>query len=350
MEKVTQADVAKALNISRTTVARALNDTGYVESELKATIIKTSEEMGYKVNTIARTLAMRREWHVYCFLVSYDNTFAEHLAEGIGAAEREFAHYGIKLHIKRNSPTDPMKQVEAISETLQTKTVDAMIIAPMLVDEINEVLEKWAKKDLPIAALSLELQDKKCLFYVGNDHYEGGRIAADMLAKLMGKQGDILVVNAFNEYPSLASRYAGFIDKMNNFKDIKIIETHYIHSLEESYQATKDTLKTHNSIKGIYSNTDVIHIANAIKETSHQDISVVGNDLNEDIKTYISKGIIEATLHPRPYFQGYLVGKYMCIYLLKGQAPKQVNTYVGYDIVTETNLDVEQYFTIMTEQ
>jgi LacI family transcriptional regulator len=348
MRHATQTDIAKVLNISRTTVARALNDSGYVDADLKEAIIRTAEQLGYKVNPIARTLAMKKERSIYCLLVSYNTDFANKLEDGIRAAENEFSHYGIKVNIIKNNPERPQDQLKALKNVFKDNTVEGLIIAPLLNDEIDKILQESAPSNLPIASINLHMTNEKSLFYVGSDHYKGGIIAADVLAKLIGKEGKIAIFNTLNEYESLYKRYNGFIKKITDFNKIEIVNSCYLNSLEEAYNLTKDILKEYSDLKGIYSNTEVVYIAKALEELGRTDVKVIGNDLNESVKSYIRNGYIEATLHQRPYFQGYLVGKYMFNYIINGIKPINEITYVGYDIVTETNLDVEDYFTILT--
>ena len=56
---VTIKDIAKAANVSRGTVDRALNNRDGVNSDVAARIKALAEDMGYKPNTIAKALATR---------------------------------------------------------------------------------------------------------------------------------------------------------------------------------------------------------------------------------------------------------------------------------------------------
>lgn len=58
---VTQKEIAKRLGVSRSTVARALNDTGPVKAEIKRKILKLSKELNYEKNYIGKSLALQKE-------------------------------------------------------------------------------------------------------------------------------------------------------------------------------------------------------------------------------------------------------------------------------------------------
>ena len=71
MEKrVTIYDIAARLGISTATVNRALTGKPRVKEETRELVLKTAAEMGFKPNTLARSLARRR-------LPSFLSTFPE---------------------------------------------------------------------------------------------------------------------------------------------------------------------------------------------------------------------------------------------------------------------------------
>lgn len=348
MKKITQEDIAKKLNITRTTVARALNNNGYVEASLREKILLTAQEMGYKTNLIAKTLAKKGGWNIYCFIVSYNEAYARQMEAGLRSVEKEFQHYGFTLHVVRNNPDQPELQVENLEQVLKTKVVDGLIIAPMLNDKINQILDTYAKKNLPISSLTERLDNDRNLFHVGSNSFEGGAIGADLLSKLMGSKGKIVVINAFNEFEALSLRYQGFVQEIQKYPGIEVVETIYVDHIKDSYEAAKKALAAYPDLSGMYTNTEVVYLSHAIKEAGRREIQLVGNDLNNEIKELIYNGYLQVALHARPYFQGYLSGKYMFNYLLNSIHPKRFETYVGFDIVTKANLHVEDSFVILT--
>ncbi|MBI9104513.1 MAG: substrate-binding domain-containing protein [Spirochaetales bacterium] len=348
MKRVTQEDIAKKLNITRTTVARALNNNGYVEAGLKERILLTAEEMGYKTNLIARSLAKKGVWNIYCFLVSYNDDYARELESGLRSVESEFQHYGFKLHVIKNNPNEPELQVRKLESVLSSEQIDGLIISPMMNKEINELIESRAVKTLRIGSLNVELENERSLFHVGNDLEESGVLAADLLSKLMSNKGRIVVFNAFNQFKALYLRYHGFMNEISKNKDIEIVETVYLESIQDSYKAAKEILKRYDDLDGMYTNTEIIYLSRALKESNRKSVQLIGNDLNDEIKGLIRDGYISMALHSRPYFQGYLAGKYMFRILLNNIYPSRKTTNVGFDIVTSVNLQVEDTFRILT--
>ena len=54
--KVTIKDIANKCGVSTATVSRAINNNGYIASDLKQQILDTCNEMGYIPNSTARSL------------------------------------------------------------------------------------------------------------------------------------------------------------------------------------------------------------------------------------------------------------------------------------------------------
>lgn len=348
MKKVTQEDIAKRLSITRTTVARALNNNGYVEAGLKGQIIRTADEMGYRTNMMARSLAKKNGWQIYCFLVSYNEQFARDLEAGLRAAETEFQHYGFQLHVYQHHPDSPDQQAADLQQVLESRSIDGLIIAPMLGDQIAAVLDRFAGRELAVSSINLRFENRRNLFYVGSNPFECGALAAELLMNVIGRRGKIAVFNAFNQFEALYQRFRGFITEIEKNNDIEIVEHCYLQRIEDSYTAARDILAKHKDLVGMYTNTEVIYLARALSDSGRSEVKLVGNDLNEDIKEQIRSGYITMALHDRPYFQGYLSGKYMCIYLLNQITPKREITYVGFDVATRNNINVDESFKILT--
>lgn len=54
--KVTMKDIANRLGVSSVTISKALNDKEGVSEELKEKIKKVANEMGYRYNTLAKSM------------------------------------------------------------------------------------------------------------------------------------------------------------------------------------------------------------------------------------------------------------------------------------------------------
>ena len=58
--KITIADVAEALSVSKTTVSRAISGKGRISEETRARVLEYIEQNDYKPNVIAKGLAQQK--------------------------------------------------------------------------------------------------------------------------------------------------------------------------------------------------------------------------------------------------------------------------------------------------
>ena len=72
---VTRKDIAEQAGVSVSVVSRALNNSGYVESEKKARILQIAEELGYSPNPVAMSLASRRTKQILFYCKDLRNAF-----------------------------------------------------------------------------------------------------------------------------------------------------------------------------------------------------------------------------------------------------------------------------------
>ena len=58
-KQVSVKDIAKELNISLSTVHKAMTGKGGISEERRKEVLKTAKKMGYQVNSVAQTLARK---------------------------------------------------------------------------------------------------------------------------------------------------------------------------------------------------------------------------------------------------------------------------------------------------
>ncbi|HXV98499.1 MAG TPA: LacI family DNA-binding transcriptional regulator, partial [Anaerolineae bacterium] len=80
---ITIYDIAKAVGVTQTTVANALAGRGNVSEATRQRILKYAQEMGYRPNTIARSLAQGKTYTLALILPRISTPFYPEIAEAI---------------------------------------------------------------------------------------------------------------------------------------------------------------------------------------------------------------------------------------------------------------------------
>lgn len=128
MSPVTIRDVAKRLNLSITTVSRALDGYDDVSEETRQRVIKAAQEMGYAPNQAARQLRRQRTDTIGYILPADKPLFADpFFAEFLAGLGDEAAAYNFDLLVA-SAPPDTEAEHQAYQRWVHGHKVDGLVI------------------------------------------------------------------------------------------------------------------------------------------------------------------------------------------------------------------------------
>ena len=165
-DKITIADVAEALQVSKTTVSRAISGKGRIGDATRQRVLAYIEANDYKPNVIAKGLAQKKTYNIAlvipgdCNLV--DMPFFQNSMQGI-CEEASANDYDVMLVPVTGSHSGNLERMIANNK------VDGVILSRSLVKDTNAVLLKEAH--LPFVMMGTS-RDAKIL-QVDNDHRAG---------------------------------------------------------------------------------------------------------------------------------------------------------------------------------
>lgn len=121
--RVTIADVAQHANVSKMTVSRVINNKGEISEPTRQKILRVMDELGYRPNHIARSLATNTTLRIGIVVPSIANTYFGSIVEG---AESVFWEndYHILLGHTGSNPT----REGAVLEMFDDQRVDGVIV------------------------------------------------------------------------------------------------------------------------------------------------------------------------------------------------------------------------------
>lgn len=120
---ITIADVAEKANVSKMTVSRVINNKGEISEETRQKIVRVMEELGYRPNRVARSLATSKTMRIGIMVPSIANPYFGAIIEG---AEKVFwdNDYHILLGHTGSSP-----EYEAdVMEMFEDNRVDGVLV------------------------------------------------------------------------------------------------------------------------------------------------------------------------------------------------------------------------------
>src|SRR5215472_11361061 len=124
-KEVTIYDIAKNLDLSPSTISRALNDDPTISKKTKKKIFDTAAEMGYRSNPFARNLRQQSSLTIGVMVDELNSSSMSPVLSGIEKEAGE-AGYGI---IITDSALSTEKEI-ANAQNLFQRRVDGIIVLP----------------------------------------------------------------------------------------------------------------------------------------------------------------------------------------------------------------------------
>jgi LacI family transcriptional regulator len=200
--EVTIYDVAKALNLSPSTVSRALKDHPHIRKETKRKIIATAAEMGYRHNKFASSL---RQKHTNTIGVVVPRLNSHFMASALAGIEKVTSENGYGLIISQ-SQESWRKEISCVS-TLFNSRVDGLIVSLAFETKNMDHFDILFNKDIPVIFFDRVADCHGCINVI-IDNYKAGYEATSHLLQQGCKRivhiGGNMLRNVYSE------RFRGF--------------------------------------------------------------------------------------------------------------------------------------------
>ncbi|MFC0183466.1 LacI family DNA-binding transcriptional regulator [Pseudarcicella hirudinis] len=149
METITIKDIAKALNLSTSTVSRALRGSYEINAETKKLVLEYAEKLNYRPNPIALSLKENRSKSIGVIVPEIDNPFFSQAINGI-----ESIAYNRGYHVVIFQSHESYEREVVNVEHLVSRRVDGVLIS--LSGQTKDVshLKELNDKGLPIVFFS----------------------------------------------------------------------------------------------------------------------------------------------------------------------------------------------------
>lgn len=313
---VTIKDIAKVAQVSRGTVDRVLNGRDGVSADTVERVRKIAQAMGYKPNSAAKALSTLKKRMVFgVILPSVDNPFFIDLIDGIHAAQKELADYGVRVILREVSGYDIDTQLHAVDELL-AEDITALALLPLVDDRVAAKINEVVESGIPVVTINSDIENSKRNCYIGTDFTQSGRLAAGLMG-LLREEGNVLILSGSSRLLSHHQRVLGF----NEVVSRRFPKLHVADTLEcndnnfNAYDLVSGALSRHPEIDAVYITAGGIKGAcQAISKFPDRKITVVCFDDVPHIRELIAQGKIHATICQQPFRQGYEVVNYFFKY------------------------------------
>ena len=341
---VTIKQIAEVAQVSRGTVDRALNHRPGVKAEVAARVLRIADELGYKPDVAARSLASKRyvRKKIGILLCSEGNPFFEDVRHGIDNARQELNRLGVESEVKSIKGFDARAQIEKIEEFVK-EGINGLVLTPVNDPELAEKLNSVIAGGIQVVTINTDIPGVKRMAYVGCDYVTGGCVGGELLGMMSnGLQEQIAIIIGYRRVLAQNQRLHGIRRTLE--RDFPNITVGAVLENEDDdgkcYDLVCGLLKEKKELTGIcFAAAGVEGGIRAVKEAGvNRKLQIITYDLTGVIKENMKNGTIAATVCQEPYQQGYQGVDILGKYLLVGQKPSAsvVNTHVY--IATKYNI------------
>ncbi|WBM71428.1 LacI family DNA-binding transcriptional regulator [Buttiauxella sp. WJP83] len=162
---VTMLDVALRAGVSKATVSRVLNGIGQVKESTREQVFNAMEELGYRPNFLARSLANRSSNSVGLVVSTFDGFYFGRL---LRQASRQTEAWGKQLIVTDGHDT-PQKELEAV-QMLVDRHCDAIVLYTRFMNE-RTLLSLMNSIKVPLVVINrdISLARDRCVFFEQQD-------------------------------------------------------------------------------------------------------------------------------------------------------------------------------------
>jgi LacI family transcriptional regulator len=173
----TLEDIARALNVSKMTVSRAINNHPEINQDTRARILEVAQKMNYRPNQFARALTTSRSFLIGIVVPDLMHSYFSEICRGVESKARPSGYQNLIC----STDEEPRKELDEI-EALLSRT-DGLIVASSLADQDVKFYRQLLRDNARIVLIDRVLEGLKCS-HVVTDDLEVGRLATNHLIKL----------------------------------------------------------------------------------------------------------------------------------------------------------------------
>lgn len=213
-KNMTIEDIAKALNVSKTTVSRAISGKGRISEETRERVRKYIEKSDYRPNLIAKSLAESKSYNIgFVMPADYSITDMSFFQKCLWGISQMATRNDYDVMVAIVSSTD----LSLLERIVDNKKVDGVILARTY--STNTIEQFLRTKNMPFVTVGSSVDST--VFQVDNDHESA---CMDLTVKLI-KSGlrKLALIGADTKIIANRNRYHGYRKAFESL-DLKVYE------------------------------------------------------------------------------------------------------------------------------
>lgn len=284
MQAVNLKQLAKILNLSISTVSKALRDSHEIGQTTKDRVLAKAKELDYTPNPFASGLRRNKSKTVAVVVPEVANNYFSLAINGIESIAQE-NDYHVLIYLTH----EDIEKEKGIMKHLENKRVDGVLMSVTMNTSNQTHLSEFQQKGIPIVffdRICNEIETAK----ITTDDYISGMNATKHLIENGCK--DIAFLSLGDEISIMQKRKSGFLEELhkNNIEvnPERIIK--FSNDDQENYNLLKKILKGKNKPDGIFASVEKLAI------TTYQVCKELNIQIPKDLKVICFSNLETASL------------------------------------------------------
>jgi LacI family transcriptional regulator len=279
--------LAKELNLSISTVSKALRDSHEIGISTKSTVLAKAKELNYQVNPFASSLRKQKSNTIAVVIPEVVNGFFGRVINGVESIAQEKG-YHVLIYLTHEN----MQKEVAISQLLQNGRVDGIMMSLSEQTTDTTHLEALKAKEIPLVffdRIPEHIDSPK----VTTDDVNCGIVATEHLIENGCKR--IAYLSMSQNLSISHTRLSGYLEalKRNKMKEDNSLIVYCTGEEEQKSDSVRKLLKRKNRPDGIFASVEKLAI------TTYEMCGELGLKIPEDIKIItLSNSYMAGLLNP----------------------------------------------------
>ncbi|MCH3988047.1 MAG: LacI family DNA-binding transcriptional regulator [Lachnospiraceae bacterium] len=340
---VTIRDIAEKLHVSSVSVHRALSGKEGVSDELRARILKTSEEMGYQFNYAASSIR-KKQMRIAVVLPTDENVYYSYFWDGVHDCYNTMSSLNIVIDsfVCRNEK-EQCDELKKIAD--QGGAYSGVLTFSYSRDQsVLLQLQRLVAQGVATVVIDDSIKEPDGICNIPSHEKKIGEVAAQLVCLMTPEKGAVIVTEGRKDSVLHVNKLQSFVKYLKDHKPgIRPIVISGYYSPKQN-QITRDSI-----LKAIHDNPDTVA---CYALTSHDNspmaeavgmaglngkIRLIGSDLNVETRQLLENERMDAVINQGAYLKGYTGLKIIADHAVKNlEMPGNIT--IPIDVIFKSNL------------
>src|SRR5690554_6981982 len=243
------------------------------------------------------------------------------------------------------------RQIEMLQAALD-RDPDALGFAALDSQAAIPLLERADEEGIPVIAFDSGVESDIPLATAATDNVAAAALAADMMAELIGGEGQVAVIAHDQTSRTGIDRVDGFVNRIEEeYPDIEIVDVQYGGGDHlRSTDLAKTIILGNPDLKGFFGANEgsAIGVLNAVLELGMEgDLVVIGYDSGQAQLDAVRDGVMAGAITQNPIGIGYRTVEAAVMALMGEEVPEVIDT--GFFYFDAENMDEEEIAALLYE-